>query len=389
MSTYTQSKSNKWFSFKSLFLCSLVVIFSMKSAIAEPDLTKVISFDEFTGVQFFQDHQSKDIFYYVKTKKRLVKKNGQPDFHYSMNRFIGNRLTENENAFSVKGVVKLQTTFASPKTNQAKLLSLLKTIHIGKVILKPAPISNTFNKLNYALINSSKDVEENGEVDGGFLTNQSGEDTDTNETELSQVKIHNIYASKKQRFTIGLDGHDANLFWEGFSKNKLILSLSYGWEISGVIPDNNNGWKQSTVLISDSLPIDVSFKKNPELFKKNELWQRVKHAYSTILVNCYDFINAEYSDLYYVKVELRFTTLRNQQYVESVKFTADSDEYEKNVRFKQVNDIENGYEYRVRRLFNNGDQSKSAWIKANNRVIDASLTLDEIRALQKNQSEQL
>jgi len=354
---------------------------------ASPNLSSIKSFKEFQGIKFFQDHKDENLFYYVETKKHLVIKDGKPKFQYVMNRFIGNRLTENKDEFSVKGIVKFQIETNSVNINQTKLQSLLNSIHPGKIILKRAPITNTFNKLTYALVNSIDGKEDNGEIDGGFVSDES-EDTLSSKEEESTKKF-NILAARKQRFTVGLDSHDANLFWEGFTNNKLILSLGYGWEISGVIADINNVWKKDTLLISDSMAIDVSYDKYPELFKKNELWQRVKHAYSTILVDCYDFINAEYSDLYYVKVELRFTTLRKQQYVESVKFTADSDEYEKNVRFKQVNDIENGYEYRIRRLFNNGDQSKSAWIQASNRVIDASLTLEEITALQKHQSDQL
>jgi len=194
-----------------------------------------------------------------------------------------------------------------------------------------------------------------------------------------QAKNHRkIFSSDAQRYTIGLTAHDAELFWQNFERDNLALSLSYGWSVKGVIKDASDEWVDSDYAIGNSLPITVSPKDYPELFKRNELWQRLQFAHSNLMVMCYDFINIENSDLYYVLVDVRFPTLRKQLYQESIKFTAGSGIYEKVIPFELANDIKEGYEYRVRRLSIDGQLTQSDWLKSSSAILDVSASESEL-----------
>ena len=349
----------------------LFALLSTQLARAAPDLQSAETID---NVRIFKDHQKPLVFYYQKMQKRLVENENVPEFNYQVNRYIGKTITEDTDEFRVRGAIKFQTTSDFGETSYASILEQLKAKYPGKVELLPAPISNSYNKLVYATINVSETEEKaKGELEGGLVK--------------SEKPKNSLLATEKQRFTIGLSGHDADFFWQNFEKNNLILSLAYGWSVSGVKKNAEDIWDASTYEISNTTPIKVSMKEFPALFKKNELWQNIDVAHSTITVMCYDFINLKKSPFYYVNVELRFNTLRNQSYEEKIRFTQDNEQYEAPVRFKLVNSIKDGYEYRVSRMTLDGDKTTSAWIKTTQAAIDVSLTAEELAPLNIEEEE--
>jgi hypothetical protein len=360
-------------------LCSLSVCLFSGQSNAAPNLKEVINID---GVTVFRDHQDSDVFYYHKSARKLAKRDNKPDFHYSVNRYLGNIQTADSDAFWVRGVIKFSTRSGFLETDYEQVRQQLSQRYGVSARLLAAPVIDSYNRLVYTTIESSKEQAFNGELEGGQARDVSGDES------ANVVPSGRIFAASYQRFTIGVSGNDANLFWENFAHDNLTLSLAYGWSVSGKIQDESDNWVDSSYQINNSLPITVSAKTYPSLFSKNELWQRINHAYSSLKLMCYDFINAIESDLYYVNVDIRFKTRRNQFYSQSIKFTADDDAYETDIDFALAGDIRQGYEYRVRRLSNQGALSKTGWLKSTTPWLDVSATAPYFQAPQLDQAPQ-
>jgi len=344
---------------------------------AAPNLKQVINID---GVTVFRDHQKSDVFYYHKSARKLAERDNAPDFHYSVNRYLGNIQTGDSDAFWVRGVIKFSTISGFLETDYEQVRQQLSQRYEVSASLLAAPVVDSYNRLVYATIENSNEQAFNGELEGG-QTRVGAADESTN------VSTGRIFAASYQRFTIGVSGNDANLFWDNFADDNLTLSLAYGWSVIGKIQDESDNWVDSSYQINNSLPISVSAKRYPSLFSKNELWQRINHAYSSVKLMCYDFINAIETDLYYVNVDIRFKTKRNQFYTQSIKFTADSDSYETDIDFALARDIKQGYEYRVRRLSNQGELSKTKWLKSTTPWLDVSATDPYFQAQQNDQAQ--
>ena len=339
---------------------------------AAPDLQ---SAHNIKGVTIFADHQKPDTFYYLKSSKKLLWRDQAPDFHYLINRYIGNRKTGDEDVFWVRGVVKFTTITDFAELRYKDIVDQLEEKHAKTIHLIAAPVMDSFNKLVYATIKEEPgELRQEGEFEGGYSSESSSVNSDAGLTK--------IFGSRQQRYTIGLTSNDANLFWESFQRGKLNLSLAYGWVVSGVVKDESDGWLKSSYSVNDTVPIRVSMQEHPHLFTKNELWQKVQFAHSELTIMCYDFINLEKSELYNVTVDVRFETLRNQQYEDRVKFIANSDEYEKLVSFELINDIKQGYEYRVRRLSMDGTRTDTGWLQSNSAWLDVSLSVAELSELE-------
>ena len=346
-----------------------IIVFAMIAGFAHaaPNLQQVSNID---GVTVFADHEDAGKYYYLKSSKRLGRRDNSPDFQYSVNRYIGKGLTGDADEFWVRGVIKFSTESYFKNTDFSSIEDALESQAGRPVKLVAAPITNSFNKLVYTTINSTSERNFSGELVGGH-----SDEAPLNVEESSEQRL---FGSQTQRFTIGLSGNDANLFWENFARDNLALSVDYGWTIAGLIQDQNNEWIESIYRISNSLSVDVSFSEYPQLFSKNELWQRVGFAYSGLKVMCYDFINLEHSDLYYVNVEVRFETLKGQLYSKEIKFRANSETYEQDISFELANNIKDGYQYRVRRMTNEGDMTRTDWIDGDAAWIDISMSAAQL-----------
>jgi len=347
---------------------------------AAPDLQRVTKID---GVTIIGDHEDSRIYYYLKSEKRLSERDGAPDFRYSVNRYIGKKLTGDEDAFWVRGVIKFSAESHFQNTDLQRISDQLASRESHSVVLKSAPILDSYNTLVYATIAQNESEPFAGELSGGETTEFESDNED------DQALGQRVFGAQMQRFTIGLSGNDANLFWENFERNNLSLSLAYGWRINGVIKDQSDAWVPSSYQVSNSLPIQVSFEQYPQLFSKNELWQRVNFAHTGIKVMCYDFINLNNTDLYYVNVELRFMTLRGQHYTREVKFRADSDIYEQDIEFALANDTKDGYEFRIRRMTNEGEMIRTDWQSGTEAWLDVSLSGAELTEMEKATHEEL
>ena len=358
------------------FACLLLItILWSGRAAAVPDLQNV---QVLNGVTLFADHADNQLYYYLKSEKQIATRDSAPDFSYHVNRYIGKKQTGDADEFWVRGVIKFSAVSEFRNTDYQSLIDALSLQQGRKIKLESAPVKDEYNRLVYALIAQGEDDEFSGELESGRQSSELDSDT------AGEHDVARRYGSLRQRFTIGVSGNDANLFWDNFARDNLSLSLAYGWTVSGMIKNEADEWVTSTYQINNTIPIDVSSKQYPQLFHKNELWQRLSFAHSTLKVMCYDFINLDESDLYYVTVDIRFETFNSRYYKEQVRFLADSDHYEVDVSFELANDIKQGFEYRVSRLTNEGKRTTGDWIRSKDAWIDVSLSSAELADFEKN-----
>ena len=290
----------------------------------------------------------------------MEKTQDTPEFLFNINRYIGSEITGDRGEFWARGVIKFATQVDSTSYGYSKIKGMLQKDFGPRIQLEALPVLNEHNRLQFAQISDGESEAERAEFDL---------------TASPERRVGRVSSETKRRYSLRLNDHEADLYWQQFHANRLSVSLSYGWDIDGVIRDETGAWTPHHRSINDSLSIAVSPSIHPDLFKKSELWQRLTIAHSGIKVLCYDFLNEVIPDLYYTLVEFRFETITGRRYVRQLKFLADSDEFETDIDFELANDIKEGFEYRVRRLTVNGDVMQSDWTKHDKAWLDVSLPI--------------
>ncbi len=354
-------------------LSVIVAMVGVTSSQAAPDLKSVRTIGSIT---VFSDHQNSRLFYYLVSNKVLRERKQKPEFSYHINRYIGKQQTGDADVFWVRGVLKFATVSDFGGSSYATVKSQLES-ELGQTIeLQAATVKASHNELVYTLVDA-----ESGTISEQIDIGEGAEVVDY----AAAKEIDLRHASRVQRFSVGLADHDANLLWENLVRENLSLSLSYGWLVPGVEGSNDDGWRPSVYQVSNSLAITVSPAKHPELFRKTELWQRMSFVHSALKLMCYDFINLENSRLYVVTVEIRFTTASGRPYSETVRFRRDDEVYERDVSFALANDLQQGFEYRVSRLSDDGIRQISQWQSANGAWLDISLPISDLEFYQNTE----
>ncbi len=334
---------------------------SAVGAYGAPNLQKAFTVGQ---VKVYPDHARRNVFYYAPRPLRLHHVNGQPVFRFDLFRYWGRKETGDSDVFRVRGVLTFQVERPQDLRAYQELALAVQQTYPGAV-LRPAPISKFASKLIYRTVEASGGGKaESGVIEGG-VSRAVGEEGDDEAKEGHW---------KQRRFTIGLAPHTAELFWRAFEQNRLVLSLIYSSHVLGVVPNDkaNDAWQESTVELADALPIDVSMAAHPSAFRRTDIGYSMKMAHTTVTVLCYDFINETKPNLYSVQVEVMFRTLRDQDYIERVKFIENDDEYEREISFRLAKDLGAGYQFRVQRIFKDGRHEKTAWQKHNGQQLDVT-----------------
>ena len=77
-------------------------------------------------------------------------------------------------------------------------------------------------------------------------------------------------------------------------------------------------------------------------------------------------------DLYRVDVEVRFKTLRGEDYVEKVRFQADETDTDKAISFGLAKNVNAPFVYRVTRTYKQRPRESSGWIEHRGIRLDIS-----------------
>ena len=317
-------------------------------------------------VLILPDHLDAKTFYYLKGNVEIAKRDDVPKFNFTINRYIGKNILGDDGEFWVRGVVKFSTVnvFGSDKYNDVK--RQLQTEYGNDIKLVHAPIKNSNTKLVYKTI-AEQDQKE-GELAINAISSEDG----------GSASGVTVLVSEHRNYLLGLQAHDSELFWSNFENNNLQLSVAFTWIVNGKTQDQNNNWLDSFYELNNAIPIQVSMQQYPQLFKRNELWQNVKVAHTNLMVHCYDFINSEDTDLYRVDVEIRFKTLNDDYYFETVRFTKNSDEYDQEIPFRLVSEFDKGFEFRVHRMTLEGEKTVSDWARSKGAFLDVTMPIVEM-----------
>ncbi len=334
-----------------LFLATLLCQW-LTGAAADPDLSRA---QQHGLLRVFPDHLDAGLYYYLRTGVQLAESAGTPLFRFDINRYIGTSKTGDSDAFVVRALLRF-TTEVHAEMNLAELREILQQNTRTPVRLEAAPVLSVHHALNYAGV----------------------DDDVTQALSLSPAQVKTEQTAQKStgftQITLAPQAHDAELLWNAFASGQTLMSWHSEWTVPGV-RRQDDGWQGGETIVAHDMPITLSSVTHPDLFSKNELWQRLKIAHSELMVLCYDFINQPDSGLYQVTVDLRFTTLRDQVYTESVRFRADTDVYEQTVQFKHAADLTAGFEYRVRRLHLDGRREDSDWQHSDQAILDLTQPL--------------
>jgi hypothetical protein len=100
---------------------------------------------------------------------------------------------------------------------------------------------------------------------------------------------------------------------------------------------------------------------HPDHFSKMDLGGRMKVGYTGLDVFCFDFMENLEENLYAKIVEVAIPTT-GRDLVETITFKEDSD-YRNRIEFKLAKDLDRPYRYRILRIYNDGSQKDSPWLK--------------------------
>ena len=346
-----------------MILVFMLLIHTKKSVSAAPNVDAAFKIGD---VLILPDHLDANTFYYLKGNVEIAKRDDTPKFNFSINRYIGKNILGDDGAFWVRGVVKFSTVNVFGTDKYSDIKRKLQTDYGHNIKLVHAPIKNSQTKLVY------KTIADQDQREGELNINAISSDNDGIASDV------NVVVSEKRNYLLGLETHDSELFWSNFENDNLQLSVAFTWTISGKTQDQQNNWLDSVYVLNNAIPVDVSMQQYPQLFKKNELWQNVKVAHTNLMVHCYDFINSEESDLYRVDVDIRFKTLNDDYYFETVRFTKDSDEYDQEIPFRLVSEFDKGFEFRIHRMTLDGEKTVSDWAHSKGAFLDVTKPLDKM-----------
>lgn len=330
---------------------------------------------QLNNVWFYPDNEKQGLYYFMPKELKLSQRDNKPLFGYDLFRYVGTKMTGDAGKFRVRGVITFEVEKTSPLKELRQAKEKLKAKY-REVNFRPVPLTEFSSSLIYSTTETNEDNKKSGEIFGGISKANDGNE--------KEGQWH------RRRFTIGLMSNTAQVFWDNFQNDRLQLSLSYHWKGLGVIPtdfnksnaeelgvisadlNDDDEWGKAFHEVVNTIPINISAKEYPKLFRKNETWQKLSMGHTNLTVYCYDFINELKKNLYSVTVEVKFKTLRNQDYKEKVKFNENDDSYKKNISFRLAKDLDAGYKYRVKRLYQDGRYEKSKWNHFNSQHLDVT-----------------
>jgi hypothetical protein len=339
-------------------LCVWLVIVAawlpVSTVCAAPDWS---SAENVGGIPVYRDHVRQGRYYYAPAGFRLAYRDGQPEFQYKIFRYIGTRQTGDSNAFELRGILSFSMEQDIDYETLTRVKSQLRQ-RVGFEWLRPLPIDNFSSALQYAVIET--DVA--GEIGGG----SSAESAESGDEAVWRKRV----------FMIGLRPRTAELLWDGFHEGRLQLSLSYAWEAKGKVRSSSDGhWETRERVFSDAVPISLDARQFRDHFQQIDSWAGIAFDKTMVSVSCYDFIDEEPTELYRVTVEIKFRTLRDQDYVEKVTFQRGELNFEKDVSFRLAKDLEQPYQYRVTRIFSSGRPTEqTGWLQHSGQHLDITTT---------------
>lgn len=333
---------------KTFILLILLLIISGANCLAEPDLGV---YDDIEGTRIYQDHKNQSIWYLSPAKPILnTREDKTPDYGLSLYRYLGRKGTGDSGSFWVKGVL----TFGFDRSQEGlsgKIRKALRGKGITSPRLKSMPVSASRVTLIFA--------------------------------DQEQVRENNL-RWKTGTMVVPLDSVKAEILWDAVEKGQVLVSVAFEETLTGVNKKEDD-WQPDTTSLTWTIPVEMDMKAHPDHFSKMDLGGRMKVGYTGLDVFCFDFIENLEENLYAKIVEVAIPTT-GRDLVETVTFKQDSD-YRNRIEFKLAKDLDQPYRYRILRVYNDGSQKDSPWLKKEGETL---LDITEYRNADdiKNESEE-
>jgi len=314
---------------------------------------------EVSGRVLYPDHERPRLWYYVPAEPRLADRDGAPAFRFDLFRYVGRQETGDAGAHRVRAVLSLEL-----EREDAGVDELRRGLaEPNAVELRRVPADRVETALEYAHVEAEAEATSaSARLEGGVLHGVDASDAAAHDGAWTQ-----------RRYTVALQPLTADLFWQGFETDRLLLSASYRQTSMGVVWDEAAGrFVPRDKVWSSSVPIRVSRRRHPQLFTRHETWATLRMAQTRLLVLCYDFVDEKPTPLHRVDVEVKIRTKRRQEYVEPVRFEAGQAVYEREVSFRLAKDLDEPYAVRVTRLYVDRPREQSDWTLHRAQQIDVS-----------------
>jgi len=338
------------------YLIAVVFVLLAAQCLADPVWATAEIVEELT---VYRDHRDAGHYYYEPATYQVTTKDGEPQVFYRLFRYMGTTETRDSNEFRVSAILTIDVEQTVVADRYMPALSILRGRN-PSARLSPLPVDGFSAGLNYVAIKPDGE-EQSGLVDA--LGTGDGEEGPGN-SELQ-------YWSKR-RFTLAFDPLTAQLFWDNFENDRLQLSLSHSLMSAGMRKNNEGLWELDERRFGNSVPIHISMKEHANHFSRTEAWQLANRRRTDVIVMCYDFFEEDANDLYRVSIEVRFKTMRDQDYVEKVRFESDGDDAEQTVSFRLARSMDEPYLYRVTRIFRSKPTEQSDWIEHRGLLLDVT-----------------
>lgn len=344
-----------------------LTLFVQQCLLAQPNAnTKQV----INGSVVYQDKQYKTVFYHVPKGLKLVKNaEGKPHFKFIQMRYTGTRLTGDQGSYRFKSLVqfKVAQELLSKQQNDSIKTELDKQ---GYVVtsLKPLPISN----LKAELIHAADNAQDSSYVlSGGFF-----EDTE------AEAQVGNW---KERDYTMRLNNHDAQAFWNSFQDQQPTLSVNYTFfaqlfaeaatdlestgssrfdEVFEAEKDSDSleTVLQETIVNAGVIPIYIDTQKWPDLITQVDINEQIPPDYAALDLYCFDFNNNIREDLYAKRIEIKATSVGGKTISVKKIFKSTSPElYAQTIQFVNAVKLNLPYFYQVTEIFQDGSYTKSNW----------------------------
>ncbi len=310
----------------------------------------------------YPDHADPALWWYVPDRLELATIDGRPGFSFDRYRYTGTALTGDRGEFWGRGVLTFQVRFAPAPADLARARGEIERLAGSRAIaLKPVPLDRIESAIVYAGIGEPGIGEPgvgepgiSGELHGGTWSGEAGSGGAGLWTERT--------------YEIGLSPSSADALWQLYHDHGLAVSLGYsligkgvpasGGEYAG---EEREPVAQTIVFAGNAIPIRVSPAACPECFANVEIDARIAAEYPFLEVYCYDFESGlAPTDLALVVVEVRATAITGERPREELRF-APRTGFKAAVDFEFAVRLDQGYQYRVVRVFDDGHQQTDGW----------------------------
>jgi hypothetical protein len=322
------------------------------------------------GMTVYRDHAEPNRFYYAPAGYRIAVRDGAPQVYFRVFRYMGTAETRDAGEFRVSAILSIDAEQATVAERYAPAVAALKRRN-PRATLQPLPVDGFSGELNYVVIGGDGETGSLNAAASGYSTEGDGAETADDPEREADDSARPVSHWTQRRFTIALDPLTAELFWENFENDRLQLSLSHQLASAGMRRSDAGSWERDEREFADSVGVDISMQEHPSHFSRTETWALANRRRTDVIVMCYDYNERDDDELFRVSVDVRFKTLRDQDYVETVRFDA-GQETEKTISFRLARNIEEPYYYRVTRLFRTLPTQRGEWIEHRGMLLEVT-----------------